>query len=227
LKNLVIICAIFTAVISFKAEAASNAVRSTTNSAMDALKQGRGDIFVQLLAGRAKQMYSTQQSQQLLLNRFGNFKKVTFGDQHLLSDKMIGDTEISLFSMDIFKDDINIFTTIYQCSTRAYLTTHTVCTTPEPIYNHDHGNYGGGRHNHGGGYDGGSYGRNDDSGFITPGLTHEVPSGSSSDDGHKPGNQDPDRPGRFADSLFLFNDQYCHEETQTSYDDACLITDMM
>lgn len=190
--------------------------------AVRALSEERAKDFAAFLSGAAAQKYSSPQMQESLLNSLGDVRKLKLSSERVVSHNSHGNTTTTVSQIDVLKSGKVAYVVTTQCAETRTTTssTHEVCRDLNPPSHHTYNppshdsnppRYDGSNDDHHGGY-------------ITPGSSHEpdYDSGSNGDDGHKPGNQDPDRPPRFLTEWSMNGsshyDQYgreCHDETNT------------
>lgn len=228
MKKIVFICAAIAALTSCKqGEGNTTTPKGVIIEAVKALSQNRSSEFMRLLSGAAAQKYGSQQAQQELLRSLGDVRKVTLGDEKVLSNISSADSVITTSAIDVVKSGHTIYSVVTQCIQTTTSSTHTICHSrpdrpPQNDYNPpSHG--GGGYH---GGYDNGN---DRGGGYITPGVTHEVdPATPPSEDGRKPGNDDPTRPPRYMTEFSYDNgfDQICSDVTDSNTFIDCKIIDL-
>ncbi|MBC7466719.1 MAG: hypothetical protein H7256_12070 [Bdellovibrio sp.] len=232
MKRILFVCAVLSVLSACKQQKGDTV--SPTGiiiEAVTALSQNRSDDFNKLLSGVAAQKYNSPEIQKDLLKSLGDVRKITLGAEKILSHDVTPNVTSTVSSVDVIKSGNAIYTVITRCDQVTTHSSHTVCPAPAvPYYPPSHhnggGGFGGGHSSSGGG---GSWGGSD-SGYITPGVTHEVsPSSGSGDDGHKPGNNDPDRPPRFGvtfDTSVDFSSSDCYEVPDSSVTVSCKIIDL-
>ena len=246
MKRILFVCAVLSALTACK-EQKGDTVSPTgiIIEAVTALSQNRSADFNQLLSGVAAQKYSSVEIQKDLLKSLGDVRKITLGTEKILSHDVTPNVKSTVSTVDVIKSGNAIYTVITRCDQVTTHSSHTVCPAPPAPYyppSHDHDYYPPSHHNSGGGYGGGhssggggSWGGNDSGsssggGYITPGVTHEVDNSSGpSDDGHKPGNNDPDRPPRFGVTFGTsvdFSSSDCYEVPDSSVSVSCKIIDL-
>lgn len=233
MKQLILICAAMAALTACNEQDANTSTpKGIILVGVKALSEHRTNDFNSLLSGVALSKYGSPMIQDELLKSLGDLRQITLGQEQVHSNQSHGNSIVTISSVDVYKAGNPVYTVVTQCVQTTTSSTHTVCTphqTPHDNYyppSHGGGHHNGGGYNNGGGYTGGS---NDGGGYITPGITHEVdPSTPPSDDGHKPGNQDPDRPVRF-DSIYNFQNgrgEDCYDTTDSNTYVSCKIIDL-
>lgn len=225
MKKLMFICAAIAALTSCKqGEGNTTTPKGIIIEAVTALSQKSSSDFTKLLSGAAAQKYSSAQAQQDLLKSLGDVRKITLGDEKVISNISSGDSIITVSAVDVLKSGHAIYSVVTQCIQTTTTSTHTICHSNDPRpYHPPHDDYPSNPSH--GGYDNG----NSHGGYITPGPTHEVdPSTPPSDDGRKPGNDDPTKPPRYMTNFSYDNGlgQTCSDETDSNTSVGCTIIDL-
>jgi len=202
-------------------------------AAVQALSEGNADVFKSLLSERALEQYGRVDQQQQLKQQLGNVRQLQISKETVLSHSTLGNSTMTVSQIDVSKSGRIIYNVITRCTETRTTSTRQVCNTydPNPPLRYDHGDDYDHGHQGGGGYDGGyDHGNdNDGGGHATPGPSHPA-QGDDNGDGHKPGNQDPDRPGRFPIIEAAYSNYglvtECHDVTNTDVSVSCKIIDL-
>lgn len=233
MKKLMFICVAIAALTSCKqGEGNTTTPKGIIIEAVTALSEKRSSDFTKLLSGAAAQKYSSAQVQQDLLKSLGDVRKITLGDEKVISSASSANSVMTISAVDVIKSGHAIYSVVTQCIETTTTSTRTICHSNDPHpYHPPHNDYP----SHGGGYDNGSsnggYDNSNDNsgGYITPGLTHEVdPSTPPSEDGRKPGNDDPTKPPRYMTnwSYDNGNGETCSDVTDSNTSVDCKIIDL-
>jgi hypothetical protein len=193
-------------------------------TAVQALSEGNTEKFKGLLADRALQNYGTAAQQSQLKSELGDVRQLGLSSEKILSHSTQGNSTTTISQVDVMKSNQVVRNVITRCVQTSSTYTHQVCHTYDPNPGYSGGGYDNGDNgNYGGGYSGG------DGGYEVPGPSHPA-TGGGSDDGHKPGNQDPDRPGRYpiiVTAEWSYDQTTeCHDETSSDVSVSCSIIDL-
>jgi len=229
MKKILFMCAIAAALTSCKQDQRGDITtpKGVIIEAVRALTENRSADFNAFLSAAALNKYGKPSVQQALLKSLGDVRQIKLSDEKVLSHNTHGNSTVTVSQIGVLKDGSEIYTVTTQCTQTTTTSTHTSCHDHyyPPSHEHDyyppHHDYNPPSHDNGGFHD-------DGPGYITPGVTHEVEPGSSSDDGHKPGNNDPDRPPRFLTTMSWTNSsgQECDDYTDTNTSVVCKIIDI-
>ncbi|MFZ3230616.1 MAG: hypothetical protein WA160_10465 [Pseudobdellovibrio sp.] len=232
MKKFIFICSIALGLTACKQQGDTTTPKGVIIESVIALSEARTQDFLRLLSGRAAEKLSTADHQQQLLNSLGNIKKITLGNETVISSGVFGSSRVTVSEIPVIRGSQTIYNVSVQCIETATSSSHEVCSThsnypTEPIHDHNRPpRYHGGNNDSG---NNNSDSGSNDSGWITPGDSHEADNSSGpSEDGHKPGNQDPDRPPRLSTNLdYTVNDSTdCHMVYDSNTYTNCKITDL-
>ncbi len=242
MKKLLVL-ATLAALVACKQKGDTTTPKGIIITAVQALSEGRIQDFKNVLAEGALQKYAAADQQEQLKNQLGNMRSLQLSDEKILSHSTLGNSTKTVSQVDVLRSGNIVYNVITRCTETTTSTTRSVCHTYNPPdYNnrngYDHGGYQGGGGNYDGG-NGGSYRSGNDGGsnnggggtnhdYVTPGSSHE--SGGSGDGGSKPGNEDPNRPGRFpmieATSTSLSVSSECEDVVDQNTTVSCKIIDV-
>ena len=225
MKQILLCGFMLTLLVACKEKGDTTTPKGTIISAVQALSSKKTEQFKALLDERALEQYGTKEQQKQLLKEFGNVRDLKLGEEKVISHKKKGSTVTTVSSVDVLRDSQIVRTVIVKCQEVTTQTTTRVCKPTYPTYpDHDDDN----GHWRPDPTPPPRYEPEPDDDYLTPGRPHEPTPGAPSDDGHKPGNQDPDRPPRFPIVNFraISSGETCEDVVDTNIVVSCKIIDL-